>query len=118
MATGEDVQVKFGASVEGLVAGCHQVQEAIEGLAAPVQNFMSAIGGIGEAVIAAFAIERIGDWSKEIAEAALRTVNLAQATGQSAEEMQSFQTMPRASAPMPRRPRAVSSSWSCTSAKR
>jgi hypothetical protein len=44
-----------GASIEGLVAGCHQVQEAIEGLAAPVQSFMSAIGGIGEAVIAAFA---------------------------------------------------------------
>jgi hypothetical protein len=30
MAThGEDVEVKFGASIEGLVAGCHQVEEAI-----------------------------------------------------------------------------------------
>ena len=56
MATGEDIEVKFEVSVEGLVAFSHQVQEAIEVLVAPVQNFMSVIGGIGEAVIAAFAI--------------------------------------------------------------
>ena len=54
MAThGEDVEVKFGASVEGLVAGCRQVQEAIEGLAAPVQSFMSAIGHAGSGMIGA-----------------------------------------------------------------
>ena len=31
MASAEEVQVKFGASIEGLVAGCEQVKAAIEG---------------------------------------------------------------------------------------
>jgi TP901 family phage tail tape measure protein len=91
--TGEDVQIKFGASIEGLTAGVNQVKEAIEGLSAPINSFMASLGGIGEAVLAAFATERVTDWAKEIGQVALRTTNLAQSVGLSAEEMQGFGTL-------------------------
>src|ERR1700737_2393322 len=90
MAETQAIDVRFGAQTDGLIAGCHLVKEAIEGLAAPIQNFMSAIGGIGEAVIAGFAIERIGEWAKEVAASALETTKLAQSVGMSAGELEGF----------------------------
>jgi hypothetical protein len=39
-----DVTVRFGAAIEGLVAGVTAAKEQIEGLRAPVDSF---IGGLG-----------------------------------------------------------------------
>jgi hypothetical protein len=46
MAHGEDVEVKFGASLTGLTAGVNKVKEEIESLRAPVEHFVESLKGV------------------------------------------------------------------------
>ena len=48
-----DVEVKFGASIEGLQAGVFEAREAIEGLGESVAGPIEAFKGLGEAIMAA-----------------------------------------------------------------
>lgn len=82
----DDVQVKFGASVEGLLAGVEEAKASIESLRAPVDEFVSGLGGLAEALGAAFVVEQIREFSKEMAELGERTLNLAAAVGTTPEQ--------------------------------
>jgi len=42
----DDVQVTFGASIAGLVAGVEEAKAQIEGLRAPADNFVGNLDGI------------------------------------------------------------------------
>ena len=46
MAHGEDVEVKFGASLTGLTAGVNKVKEEIESFRAPVEHFVESLKGV------------------------------------------------------------------------
>ena len=82
MAThGEDVEVKFGASVAGLTAGINRVKEEIEGLRAPVENLVSSFSGIAEAIGAAFVVEKIAECTEQLSELAEKAINTAASIG-------------------------------------
>ena len=64
----EDVEVTFGASIEGLNASMAQVRETLQGLSEPIRGVRDNLGELADAFIAAFAIEKVADFVKEIAE--------------------------------------------------
>ena len=63
-----DVDVRFGATIEGFTAGVKQVESQIRELSAPLAEVQESLSAMGEALIAAFAIEKIVDFTKEMAE--------------------------------------------------
>jgi methyl-accepting chemotaxis protein len=91
MTTGEDVEVKFGASIEGLTAGVNRVKEQIEGLRAPVENFLSSLSGVGEAIGAAFVVEKLAEFVEKFGEVAEKAENTAAAIGVTAAQMINLQ---------------------------
>ena len=64
----EDVSVRFGAAVEGLVNGVDEVKEKIESVTGPIGEVMSAFKELGEVIIAALAVEKIVEMISEMAE--------------------------------------------------
>jgi hypothetical protein len=54
----DDVIVRFGGSLEGLTNAVVGAKETIESLAAPFTGLQSAFAGIGEAIAAAFALDK------------------------------------------------------------
>lgn len=62
----DELDVKFGASIEGLVAGAAAAANAVDGFAhrveeslAPLVKMQAAMGKLSEAFVAAFAVERV-----------------------------------------------------------
>jgi hypothetical protein len=86
MAThGEDVEVKFGASIAGLTAGINRVKEEIESLRNPIEAFVSSLSGIAEALGAAFVVEKIAEFAEKMSELGEHAVNMGAALNMSAE---------------------------------
>jgi hypothetical protein len=50
----------FGANIAGLVAGIAEAKESIEGLRAPVDDFVAGLSGVAEAIGAAASVSRQG----------------------------------------------------------
>lgn len=63
-----ETKVIFGASVEGLIAGVKQARQAVESFVEPINDLKAAFAGIGEALIAAFAVEKAAEFVKQMAE--------------------------------------------------
>ena len=61
-----------------------QVRETFEA----INGFREMLTGVGEAMIAAFAIEKVADWTKEMGEAAEKTTHLAETFGMSVGQVQ------------------------------
>ena len=57
-----ELTVKFGAQIEGLLAGVEEAKGAIEGFAAPITALQESLGGMAEAFAAAFAARSNLDW--------------------------------------------------------
>ena len=85
------VNVVFGASISGLTAGIEEVKAQIQSIRGPIDGLANAFTELAEISGAAFVVERIGDFTKEISEASLSTLNLAHAIGLSADDMDTFQ---------------------------
>ena len=85
------VNVVFGASISGLTAGIEEVKAQIQSIRAPIDMLAGAFTELAEVAGAAFVVERIADFAKEISEASLSTLNLAHAIGLSADDMDTFQ---------------------------
>lgn len=65
----DDVEVKFGANIAGLVAGVEAVKGELEGLASVTQGISSTFSELGELAAAAFAVEGIERFVDHIVEA-------------------------------------------------
>ena len=63
----DEVKVVFGASVEGLLAGVKQVEEAIRGLRAPIDELSAGLMEIAEVAGVAWATEKISASIRRIA---------------------------------------------------
>ncbi|WP_428491688.1 phage tail tape measure protein [Rhodopila sp.] len=87
----EDVSVKFGASIEGVVAGVNAVKEQLEGLAEFSKGVQDTFTELGEAMIAAFAIEKIDDFLEHITDLGLQVERTAQQIGLSVEQVSLLQ---------------------------
>jgi hypothetical protein len=59
----DDISVVFGANIAGLVAGVAEAKESIEGPRAPVDDFVSSLSGVAEAIGVAFAVEKIKEFA-------------------------------------------------------
>src|SRR5579871_3542540 len=64
----DDVSVRFGAVVAGAIAGIKQVSEEIEAMTAPLRQLQTAFKEAGEALLAAFAVEKISEFVEHMAE--------------------------------------------------
>jgi hypothetical protein len=84
--SGDRIDVVFGARVGELVSGVNEVKEKIESISGAASGIISAFSGVGEALAAAFAVERIAEFANKMAELGERTEIAAAAVGISAEE--------------------------------
>jgi hypothetical protein len=88
---GEDVEVKFGASIGGLTAGINQVKEEIEGLRAPVDSFIGSLSDVAEAIGATFGGRQDRRIPEKFGETGKHAENMAATIGVSAEPVASDQ---------------------------
>jgi hypothetical protein len=64
----DQVQIKFDASIRGLIAGVEEVKEAIASIREPVNALISGFRELAKATGAAFAGDKIDDLAKEMVE--------------------------------------------------
>jgi hypothetical protein len=86
----EDVEVTFGAGIDGAISGISKITESIEGMSGPVHELGETFKALGEAVLAALAIEKIAEWAAEVAELGEKMQQSAQQTGIAASQLSVF----------------------------
>jgi hypothetical protein len=89
----EEVKVVLGASIEGAIAGIKAVKEAVEGLTGPLKELQKNFNDIREALVAAFAIEKVNEFFNSLAEGATRLSNLHEITGTSTADLEQLKIM-------------------------
>jgi len=82
----DKIEVQFGAQLAGLTAGINQAKEQIESLTAPVANIQTALAGFAEAAGVAFAVDRVAEWARNIAESGEAVKMASQALGMTVEQ--------------------------------
>ena len=85
------------AASESMAASFKGVSKQIEEMAAPmselggaISGMMKAVGEIGEAMMAAFAVEKVVDWAKEMGEAAEKTAHMSETFGMTVPQVEGF----------------------------
>lgn len=86
----DEVNVRFGATTEQVESAIKHVTEQLEGLTSPISGIREAFSGFAEAFAAAFAVEKLVDWVKEVTEAGAQVEHLSQQLGMSAEQVSAF----------------------------
>lgn len=86
----DDVEVKFGATVDGALDGISSIVENLESMTGPIGALVSHFKELGEAIVAALAINKVLDFVDAIAEAGAKVEHLAVALGITATEMSEF----------------------------
>ena len=112
MADDTDISIQFGADIDGVTSGVEQVKnklrevggaaqeagehsaisfaqirEMLEGLTSPLMAVRNNLGEIAEAFAAAFAVEKIADWSEEMGELGEKTERTSKILGLTTEEV-------------------------------
>lgn len=80
-------EVIFGANIAGAIAGINQLTEKIEGMGSVVSSITSTFSGLGEAVIAAFAIEKIDQFIEKIGDLGLQVERTSQQLGLAVQQV-------------------------------
>jgi hypothetical protein len=75
------IDIKIGASIEGLTANLTKVRESIEGLTDPIRGMRNNLGELGDAFVATFAIDKIVDFSRKMDEAGERVLFMGETLG-------------------------------------
>ena len=83
----DDVELRFGASLEGLQAGIEEAKEQVEGLSGPISGIVDSFKELGEALAAALAVEKIVDFAKEMGELGEATERMSKILGISTEQV-------------------------------
>lgn len=86
----DDVQVQFGAETEGALAGIEQVTHALQQFGSGLQAPIAAIKELGEALLVAFAVEKIKQFFEAIAELGAEVEHMTHTLGLGAEEISAF----------------------------
>lgn len=93
----DDVSVTFGASIEKLIAGIDKATDAVKGFAKPFEELQSNFALIGEAIAAAFAVERIAAFFENMAELGVQTQRTAALLGISTQAVSGLDIAAKAS---------------------
>jgi hypothetical protein len=86
-----DVEIRFGGTLSGLTAAVQGAREEIEGLAAPVAALSSAFSALGEAMVAGFAIDRLGEAVGRVIDLGASLEHMSESTGISVENLSRLQ---------------------------
>lgn len=86
----DDVQVRFGASIEGAIAGIKQVTEQLGAMTAPITELQEAFRELTEVFAAAFAVEKIAEFTEAFANLGTQTQRTATMLGISASEVSGY----------------------------
>lgn len=93
-AEGTGVFAGFGeaalAALERIALGASSARTSMIELGASVQEARATVNELGEAMIAAFAVEKIADWAAEMAEGAERSAQLGEKLGMSTTQVQEW----------------------------
>jgi hypothetical protein len=92
-----DVQVTFGASIEGLTSAVEQVKSSITSITDPIQSLKSTLTEFGEIFAAVFAVEKIAKFVESFAELGTQTERTAALLGTSASQVSGLNLMAEAS---------------------
>jgi hypothetical protein len=84
----DDVQVKFGAQLDGLVAGINEAKSQLESVTAPISGIKDAFSGLAEVAGAAFAVDKIIEFSEHYAELGEQIERTSQILGISTDQVQ------------------------------
>jgi hypothetical protein len=82
-----DVSVKFGAEIGGFAAATQEVKDKITQVASTAKEFASGMKEVGEALLAAFAVEKIVQFVEKMAELGTQTERTMAVLGISAQEV-------------------------------
>ena len=83
----DNIDVKIKATTDGVQSAADQIKALGEGASSIVENF----AGIGEALAAAFAVDKIEEFSRGMAELGEGIERTSKMTGLSADDVQKFQ---------------------------
>lgn len=87
----DDVEIRFGATLESFNLGMAQIRETLQGLTEPLRGVRDNLGEVAEAFIAAFAVEKIADFVKEMAELGEQAVRTSEMLGMTTEQVTDLQ---------------------------
>lgn len=87
MSDNTDVNVTFGGTIDGALDAVNGMTEALEAFGANVSGLVGPLQAIGEAAAAAFAVEKIVEWTDKVVDAGVDLARFQAQTGQTAEEM-------------------------------
>lgn len=93
----DDVDVQFGANIEGAIAGITEVKEAVEEFAAPINALMSSFKELSEVLVATFAVEKIAEFMEQFAQLGTETQKTMSMLGVSAEQVKTLDLMAQGS---------------------
>lgn len=85
-----DITVRFGAEIAGLVSGVQKVEDEIKGLRVPIDSVVESFRGIGEAIGAAFVIDKIAEFTEKMGELGEHAENMAATIGVLAQTFQAL----------------------------
>lgn len=86
----DDLSVVVGANIAGFMTGMTEVKDQIEGLASTVSGISSTFAGVGEALAAAFAVQKIEQFITGMAAIGEEAVKMSSILGMSTEAYSAF----------------------------
>lgn len=92
-----DVIVRFGGSIENLIAAVNAARGSIESLAQPFTSLASSVRNFGEAFAAAFAVREVAHFAESMAQLGIETSRASQILGVSTEEIGALKLVAKAS---------------------
>jgi hypothetical protein len=91
MANDPDVNVKFSAQIGELKSGIEEAKRSLQSITEPISGIMDSFKGLGEALIAALAVEKVAEFMDKFAEMGEQIERTSKLTGLSTDEVQRFQ---------------------------
>ena len=82
----DNVNVSFGATIDGAIAGINTITKALEGFGANIEGLGGPLAAVGEAAAAAFAFDKIAEWTEHVVDAGVDLAKLEAQTGLTAQQ--------------------------------
>jgi hypothetical protein len=87
----EQTNVKFGAQIDGALQGIDSLREHLEGISGSIGTVVGSFKELGEAALAAFAVEKAGEFFEQFADKATQIERLSLEFGILSDNVQGLQ---------------------------
>ena len=92
-----DLEVKFGAETSGLASGTKEAIDHVKEFAEGISGIQETLGELGEAIAAAFAVEKLAEFAEGMANLGLEIERTSQILGISTEQVGALDLIAKAS---------------------